>query len=418
MDCDYGQLGPNRENMMAAVDDGSAYNAVASVSEKAHAMNLLTGDQFDVALAIESLSISQPLQALAPLSIDEYFSDENIMDDHMMSEDVEAEANTTSSRILNVQYMPSAAKQHYQHDHKRQEDAMNFTKSPFNEVESDLTRAAEEIAIRITTELSEKAAADGTPVPQNKKHDDTKDTIISGKTGAFAVDVSFTLLNATLLPYSVTVEAALTSDIHACAETMALQRILLSYSRKKLTRSAVAFHDENDGVIMATAFGEVYLSEAIYMSLDALRGYYRAVQQSIESKGELIMQSLEKGEIDEKDVRKIQKVHRLCGWAEDSVDESTACVKAAWMTTGEEQENGIPACQTRMELLMTRIDWLCSSLRELETGDDDSELGDEDNSYSGCEYDVEEDDDDGMNDVEDGCSIESLAQGVSNVRLG
>lgn len=402
---DYGQLGLDSENTLAAVHDGSAYNAVASASEKARAMNTLTGDQFDVALAIESLSISQPLQALAPLSIDDYFSDENLMDDHTMSEDdVEAEPNTTGSRLLNVQYMPSAAKQSYQHDYKRREDAMNFTKSPFTEVESDLTRAAEEIAIRITTELSEK------------KHDDTKDKIISGKMGAFAVDVSFALLNATLLPYSVTAEAALASDIHACAETMALQRILLSYSRKKLTRSAVAFHDENDGVIMAIAFGEVYLSEAIYMSLEALRGYYRAVQQSIESKRELIIQSREKGEIDEKDVRKIQKVHRLCGWAEDSVDESTACVKAAWMTTGDEQENGIPACQTRMELLMTRIDWLCSSLRELETEEDDSELGD--NSYSGCEYDVEEDDDDGMNDVEDNCSIERLAQGVSDVRLG
>ncbi|KAF9632594.1 hypothetical protein BFW01_g3457 [Lasiodiplodia theobromae] len=236
--------------------------------------------------------------------------------------------------------------------------------------------------------------------------------------GAFAVDVSFALLNATPLPYSVTLEAAFASDIHACAETMALQRILLSYSRKKLARSAVAFHDENDGVITATAFGEVYLSEAIYMSLDALRRYYRAVQQSIESKGELIIQSLEKGEIDEKDVRKIQKVHRLCGWAEDSVDESTACVKAAWMTTGEEQENGIPACQTRMELLMTRIDWLCSSLRELETDEDGSEPGDEDNSYSGCEYDVEEDDDDGMDDVEDDCPVDRLAQGVSGVHLG
>ncbi|KAB2580556.1 hypothetical protein DBV05_g974 [Lasiodiplodia theobromae] len=415
MDSDYGQLGLDRENTMAAFHDGSAYNTVASTNEKARAMNLLTGDQFDVALAIESLSISQPLQALAPLSIDEYFSDENIMDDHTMSE---AEANTTGSRLLNVQYMPSAPKQYYQHDHKCHEDAMNFTKSPFIEVESDLTRAAEEIAIRITTELSEKTAADGSPVPQNKKHDDTKDAIISGQMGAFAVDVSFALLNATPLPYSVTLEAAFASDIHACAETMALQRILLSYSRKKLARSAVAFHDENDGVITATAFGEVYLSEAIYMSLDALRRYYRAVQQSIESKGELIIQSLEKGEIDEKDVRKIQKVHRLCGWAEDSVDESTACVKAAWMTTGEEQENGIPACQTRMELLMTRIDWLCSSLRELETDEDGSELGDEDNSYSGCEYDVEEDDDDGMDDVEDDCPVDRLAQGVSGVHLG
>lgn len=415
MDSDYGQLGLDRENTMAAFHDGSAYNTVASTNEKARAMNLLTGDQFDVALAIESLSISQPLQALAPLSIDEYFSDENIMDDHTMSE---AEANTTGSRLLNVQYMPSAPKQYYQHDHKCHEDAMNFTKSPFIEVESDLTRAAEEIAIRITTELSEKTAADGSPVPQNKKHDDTKDAIISGQMGAFAVDVSFALLNATPLPYSVTLEAAFASDIHACAETMALQCILLSYSRKKLARSAVAFHDENDGVITATAFGEVYLSEAIYMSLDALRRYYRAVQQSIESKGELIIQSLEKGEIDEKDVRKIQKVHRLCGWAEDSVDESTACVKAAWMTTGEEQENGIPACQTRMELLMTRIDWLCSSLRELETDEDGSELGDEDNSYSGCEYDVEEDDDDGMDGVEDDCPVDRLAQGVSGVHLG
>ncbi|KAF4539996.1 uncharacterized protein LTHEOB_9470 [Lasiodiplodia theobromae] len=415
MDSDYGQLGLDRENTMAAFHDGSACNTVASTNEKARAMNLLTGDQFDVALAIESLSISQPLQVLAPLSIDEYFSDENIMDDHTMSE---AEANTTGSRLLNVQYMPSAPKQYYQHDHKRHEDAMNFTKSPFIKVESDLTRAAEEIAIRITTELSEKTAADGSPVPQNKKHDDTKDAIISGQMGAFAVDVSFALLNATPLPYSVTLEAAFASDIHACAETMALQRILLSYSRKKLARSAVAFHDENDGVITATAFGEVYLSEAIYMSLDALRRYYRAVQQSIESKGELIIQSLEKGEIDEKDVRKIQKVHRLCGWAEDSVDESTACVKAAWMTTGEEQENGIPACQTRMELLMTRIDWLCSSLRELETDEDGSELGDEDNSYSGCEYDVEEDDDDGMDGVEDDCPVDRLAQGVSGVHLG
>ncbi|KAF9632593.1 hypothetical protein BFW01_g3456 [Lasiodiplodia theobromae] len=162
MDSDYGQLGLDRENTMAAFHDGSAYNTVASTNEKARAMNLLTGDQFDVALAIESLSISQPLQALAPLSIDEYFSDENIVDDHTMSE---AEANTTGSRLLNVQYMPSAPKQYYQHDHKRHEDAMNFTKSPFIEVESDLTRAAEEIAIRITTELSEKTAADGSPVP-------------------------------------------------------------------------------------------------------------------------------------------------------------------------------------------------------------------------------------------------------------
>ncbi|KKY22066.1 hypothetical protein UCDDS831_g03902 [Diplodia seriata] len=175
--------------------------------------------------------------------------------------------------------------------------------------------------------------------------------------GAFSIDIRSALVETAPLPRNADLRRALARDLEACAETIGMHQIIVSYVCELLVEGNNASNS-----VIATVCGPFHMSDAITTVMFYLKYYYETIQKSIESKGDLVVRSRERGEIDALTEGKFGALHLLC---ENALRIQHSSLGLTGITMGTIKACEECSLEEVMRNLVSSMKWMNSTLYDI-----------------------------------------------------